>query len=76
MRQRELLLVVVDYKIYGAEERQTKEWHIVRVDALETVDQDFNYRGVGWIFLSLRIDFDVGNNELMVGNCDFETWVN
>lgn len=74
-RQRELLLVVVDHEICGAEEWHAEARHVVRVDALETVDQDFDFRGAGWIFLSFGVDLDIGKNELVVGNCDVETWV-
>ena len=74
LRQRELPPVVIDHEICGAKEWHAEERHVVRVDALETVDQDFDFGVARWVFLSFVADFDVGNNEMVVGNCYVEAW--
>ena len=68
-----MLLIVVDYEICGAEKWQAKERHIIHIDLLETVDQDFDYRGVGWVFLSFSIDYDIWNNQLVIRDPYFES---
>ena len=65
----------MDYEICGAEEWQAEERHVVQGDGLETVDQELDFGGIGWIFLSFGVDFVIGNKELMVGYSDVETWV-
>lgn len=75
LRQRELLPVVIDHEICGAEEWHPEARCDVCIDAWETVDQDFDVGGAQWIFLSFGIDSNLGDYELVVGNCDFETEV-
>ena len=68
-------MVLVDHDVCGSKEWEAGGWHVVFVDALVAVDEDFAVAAVVDVLLALGIDAVVRDDELVVWDGDVETRV-